>query len=212
MIELLKEYLLVKKRLPLAGLGVLHWERESARFDLGNRQFLPPRVNYSFSADPQEPTSELSEWLAARMGLDATEAMAKYRRFCEELIQLLASGNKPSWTGWGQWVKDEHGGIQFITDTGGTRLSPVTANKVIRDHAEHMVRVGEDNRSSVEMSQLLLKKEINYPIERIITWCWLVLAALWLSWHFYNRSFSTDALASPAPVKTTMAPKNYQEF
>jgi hypothetical protein len=211
--DLLKEYLLIKKDLPLIGVGVLQLRRVPSSFDIGNRQFLPPQITYELVPEVAVPTIELSNWLSARMGLDAAEALSRYKHFCEELLQLIDNGKKPLWKGWGQWGRDQQGVIQFRADTSGVQLSPVSATKIIRDNAEHMVRVGEDNRTSAEMNQLLQQKKVFYPIEKIATWSWLVLAALWLGWHVYSRSLTTDSFASPAKIKTTVTPtNNYQEF
>lgn len=210
--DLLKEYLLFKKKLPLAGLGVLYLQREPARFDVGNRQFIPPQQGYEFRNGVVEPMGELVDWLSARMGLDGAEAISRYQRFCDEMIQALSQQHTLSWKGWGSWTKDEQGALQFVADAGYVQLAPIKANKIIRDNAEHQVRVGEENRSSVEMSQLLHSKKDAFPIEKLITWSWVALAVLWLGWHIYRHPFTTSSFANPAPVKTLTSPKNYQEF
>ncbi|MFM8806437.1 MAG: hypothetical protein ACKOD1_03670 [Sphingomonadales bacterium] len=210
--DLLKEYLLFKKKLPLAGLGVLYLLREPARFDVGNRQFLPPHQCYEFRSGIVAPVAELVDWLSLRLGIDAADAGSRYQRFCDDAMRALNQQNTLSWKGWGVWKKDEQGIVQFQSDSSELPLAPVQANKVIRDNAEHQVRVGEDNRSSVEMSQLLQQKKVSFPIEKLVTWVWLALAVLWLSWHFYQHPFSTSSFANPTPVKVQSSLKNYQEF
>ncbi|MFM7646396.1 MAG: hypothetical protein ACKO41_06760 [Sphingomonadales bacterium] len=212
MIDLLKEYLLFKKKLPLAGLGILYMHREPAQFDVSNRQFMPPQIDYQFRAEPAEPIAELVEWLSARMGMDTSEAVSRYQRFCEELTQLLAKGDTPTWKGWGHWTKDAQGIVQFITDSGKEQLLPVAAHKIIRDDAQHQIRVGEDSKSSVEMSQLLQQKKAPFPIEKVIAWSWMALAFLWLGWHVYHHSLTTRSFANPALIKATDSPKNHQDF
>ena len=166
--DLLKEYLLFKKKLPLAGLGILYLQREPAQFDVGNRQFLPPRHIYEFRNGVVEPVAELVEWLSLRLGIDTADAVSRYQRFCDDAIRTLNQQNSLSWKGWGVWSKDDKGVLQFISDTHELQLTPVRANKVIRDNAEHQVRVGEESRSSVEMSRLLHKSKGVFPIEKVI--------------------------------------------
>lgn len=210
--DLLKEYLLFKKKLPLSGIGVLYLQREPARFDVGSRQFLPPQQGYEFRSGVVEPVAELVDWLSLRLGIDAADAVSRYQRFCDDMIRILNQQHSLSWKGWGAWKKDEQGTLQFITDSSIPQLAPVKADKIIRDNAEHLVRVGEENRSSVEMNQLLHQKKAPLPAEKIITWAWVVLAVLWMGWQLYNRSFTTSSFADPAPVKVLSSPQNYQEF
>ncbi len=210
--DILREYLLTEKKLPLAGMGVLYLQRDPARFDVGNRQFLPPQIAYNFLPEPVEHISQLVEWLSARWGVDAAEAVHRYRGFCEELAQLLSTQDQVSWKGWGQWKKDQQGVLQFVSDNDALQLMPVAATKIIRDNETHQVRVGEDSRSSVEMTQLLHQKKPSFNYEQTIIWAWLVLALLWLGWHLYNRSLTTDSLANPVRIEAVDSFKNYQEF
>lgn len=212
MTDLLKEYLLFKKKLPLAGVGILYLHREPARFDVGNRQFLPPQIDYRFKAEPAEPIAELVAWLSARMGMDAAEVVSRYQRFCEELLQPLTKGETLTWKGWGHWTQDQQGVLQFVTESPHEQLLPIAAHKIIRDDAQHQIRVGEDSKSSVEMSQLLQQKKAPFPLERLIAWSWLALAFLWLGWHIYHHTLSTRSFANPSLIKATDTPKNYQEF
>jgi len=210
--DLLKEYLLFKKKLPLAGLGILYLQREPAQFDVGNRQFLPPQHTYEFRSGVVEPVAELVEWLSLRLGIDTTDAVSRYQLFCDDAIRTLNQQNTLTWKGWGVWKKDDKGALQFISHSTELQLTPVGANKVIRDNAEHQIRVGEESRSSIEMSQLLHQTKGTFPIEKVIIWSWVVLAVLWLSWHLNQHSFTTSSFANPAPVKAITSPKSYQEF
>jgi hypothetical protein len=210
--DLLKEYLLFKKKLPLAGLGVLYLQREPARFDVGSRQFLPPQHLYEFRNGSVEPIAELVDWLSLRLGIDTADAISRYQRFCDDAMRTLNQQNTLTWKGWGVWKKDEQGNLHFNSDGGEWQLAPVVANKIIRDNAEHQIRVGEDNRSSVEMNQLLQKKKDAFPVEKLIIWSWVALALLWLGWHLYQHPFSTSSFANPTPAKVQSSPKNYQEF
>ena len=210
--DLLKEYLLFKKKLPLSGIGVLYLQREPAHFDVGNRQFLPPQQVYEFRSGDVESVAELVDWLSLRLGIDAADAVSRYQRFCDDMMRVLSQQSTLSWKGWGAWKKDEQGALHFTADSGDLKLVPVGANKILRDNAEHQVRVGEDSRSSVEMNQLLHQKKDPLPMEKLITWTWVALAILWMGWHLYNRSFTAGSFANPAPAKVLSSPKNYQEL
>ncbi|NDF97735.1 MAG: hypothetical protein EB101_02160 [Chitinophagia bacterium] len=212
MTDILQEYLLTQKKLPLAGAGVLYLNRVPARFDVGSRQFLPPDNSYTFRSEPVEQIEELVNWLSARMGLEPAEVITRYQRFCASFLQTLSSGATVSWKGWGSWQKDEKGALQFLVDLPAMTNAPVAAQKIIRDNAAHQVRVGEESRSSVEMAQRLQQSKTSFPIEKLLTWSWLLLAAAWLAWQLYNRPFQTSSFADPATIKAVDAPKSYQEF
>jgi len=210
--QLLKEYLLTNQSLPLAGIGVLHLQREPARFEVGERQFLPPRTLYTFREEAVDALGDMVEWLSARMGLEPAEVISRYQQFCSELSQSLTSGNGVIWKGWGSWKKDEQGVLQFVAEQSSVQHHPVRATKIIRENAAHSLRVGEESRSSVEMAERLQHKQRHFPFEKVITWAWLLVAIAWLGWIVYERSFSSFSFANPAVIKSADAPKTYQEF
>lgn len=210
--DILQEYLISQKKLPLAGAGVLYLNRTPARFDVGSRQFLPPENSYAFRTESVDNIEELVNWLSARMGLEPAEVITRYQRFCADLLQHLAAGAKVSWKGWGSWQKDEKGELQFIADPSLIQSRPVTAEKVIRENESHQVRVGEDSRSSVEMAQRLQQNKTPFPLEKFLTFSCLLLAVVWLGWQLYSRPLKPASFANPATIKAVESSKTYQEF
>lgn len=209
---LLKEYLLANQSLPLAGIGVIYSQRESAHFAVGERQFLPPRIVHTFRNEPVDAIGDMVDWLSARMGLEPADVITRYKQFCQELSQSLSTETSVTWKGWGHWQKDEHGVLQFFTEQTVVQDQPVQATKIIRENSTHSLRVGEESRSSVEMAERLQQKKSQFSYEKLITWSWLLLAIGWFGWLVYVRSFNSDSFANPAVIKSVNAPKSYQEF
>ncbi len=85
----------------------------------------------------------------------------------------ISSGEIIDWNGVGTLSRGLAGEIKFKSAVNNLGYEePVTAEKVIREKAEHMVRVGEDERTSAEMTEML-----NQPEEKKSYW-WAYALAL----------------------------------
>jgi 6-phosphogluconolactonase/glucosamine-6-phosphate isomerase/deaminase len=70
----------------------------------------------------------------------------------EELNHRLHQDKKLEWMGVGSFFVDENGTIQFQTKTNYVELhKPLHYQHVIREDAVHEMRVGEEQKSTVEM-------------------------------------------------------------
>ncbi len=71
--------------------------------------------------------------------------------------------------------------------------SPVAAEKVIREKADHMVRVGEEEKTSAEMTEML-----NQPEEKKSYW-WVyamiagILSVIFIGWHLSEKGVDINA-------------------
>lgn len=204
---------MANKRLPLSGLGLLQTVTHPAQLDIGNRQLLPPVATIAFSADTATAlTEDMMEWLTARTGQSTRQVTQQYQGFIDELLSSLQKNKLVEWKGWGAWSQTDQGVISFTASPTPLAAAPVPAEKIIRQDAEHQIRVGEDSRSSEEMARMLSKKKKNYPFESWIMWSWLIAVSLYLGWQLYTRQFKADSFADPSLIKTTDAPKSYREF
>jgi hypothetical protein len=80
----------------------------------------------------------------------------QFNSFAIDLKNQLIAGHKVEWANVGtlsKWITHE---IRFESAVQSQQLDPpVSATKIIRDKAEHIVRVGEEEKTSTEMSELL---------------------------------------------------------
>jgi hypothetical protein len=86
------------------------------------------------------------------------------------------------------------GEIRFDASLKGMTIGePVPANKVIRENAQHIVRVGEDRKTSAEMMERLI------PAEEKRSYWWAaaliigLLAFVFIAWYFSTRGLNTTS-------------------
>jgi hypothetical protein len=79
---------------------------------------------------------------------------------------------------------------------------PVVAEKVIRVKAEHIVLVGEKEKTSVEMEEYFAgspaKKNYSWLIAIILT----VLAVMFIGWYFSEKGFLTSSAGNQSVIKS----------
>ncbi|MEO8405984.1 MAG: hypothetical protein ABI480_15360, partial [Chitinophagaceae bacterium] len=110
----------------------------------------------------------------------------------------LSSGNKLQWTGIGTLSRGLSGETKFEPDT--ETISPalaIPAVKVLRENAEHTVRVGEDQKTSVEMRELLHttddgKKSLWWVVALVIA----ILSLIFIGYHFSTKGLTTSAASN----------------
>jgi len=96
-------------------------------------------------------------------------------------------------------IKLNSGVIEWRAD------KPLTANRVLREKAEHMVRVGEDERTSVQMEAMLTQEDSR----KSYWWAWALsialLALMFIGWYFSEHGMdpSTSANTRKADIETS---------
>jgi nucleoid DNA-binding protein len=182
MYDELLQYLLLYKELPVPGIGSFSLERRPAAADITNRVINPPVYQVSLREHTDPYPRHFFSWLAAQLSTSDHDARERFRQFSASLQSRLSSGKNIHWPGIGNLEPDEAGRIRFRPDiTEGE--APVPAQKIIRENAEHQIRVGEDMKTSVQMSEMLTVKpeKKRYPL--LFAWLLLLLCVAFIAWY-----------------------------
>ncbi|MDX1955285.1 MAG: hypothetical protein SFU20_07090 [Chitinophagaceae bacterium] len=198
----LYKYLITTGSLPLPGLGTLRVNQQSATYDIAGKQFLPP--TYHFSLDPEEKQSpgQVFEWLSTSLGIGDGEAIESLNSFANRFKHELGQSRKSIWEGVGAFKKDLAGVLSFqseeITPLG---LAPVQAEKVIHAHASHTMLVGDQEKTSEEMTAWLEGESTprNWPM--ILAWVLLGLSLLFLGYHFSKKGLNASAFGNEQTIE-----------
>jgi hypothetical protein len=168
----LYEYFVLRGQLILPGIGTFKMEKKPAESDFANRVIQPPSYQVVFQHSTATPSKSFFNWLSEKMSISYSEAIVGFNAFVYDLKSEILSGGKIVWPRMGHFTKGQ--GNEIIVDElkqGFQLETPVSAVKVIRDKAEHSIRVGEDQRTSSEMEEILHK---NNSIARR-WWIWPVI-------------------------------------
>lgn len=184
----LYEYFVLNHQLSLPGIGAFVLEKTPAKTEIVNRVIQPPSYSISFHQATSTPTKNFFVWLAGRMNISYSEAIVGFNAFAYDLRSEILSGGMVVWPKLGTLRGGP--GNEIFLDPANESLSPeapVPAEKVIRDNAQHTIRVGEEERTSGEMEELL-----HHEVKNARGW-WiaaLIIAAICLAVIVY--AFSTS--------------------
>jgi hypothetical protein len=184
----LHQYLIQHRILPVPGLGTFLLERSPAEADIPNRVILAPTYRVRYKAEVEPFPKHFFSWLGHMLNVTDREAQMRFEAFGSKLIGDTLQGKIVKWEGVGE-IRKKKDQFQF-TPQLLTGEDPVPSIKVIRQHAEHQVRVGEDLRSSGEMTRML-----NPPVSRkryplLVPLMLLVLAVIFITWYFFSYGFT----------------------
>lgn len=191
----LYQYLILHKQLNLPGIGTFFVEKRSADFDIADKIVRSPAFTISLQAGNNIPSKNFFSWLGSRLAVNEREAVIRFNDFLFDVKKQLSSGHKLEWSGMGTLSRGLGGDIHF--ETYVKEHSPgtdVPANKVLRENAAHTVRVGEQQKSSAEMIEILHHTETGKR-----SWWWpaalviMILAVIFIGYYFSTHGLNTSA-------------------
>jgi hypothetical protein len=199
LIPLFIEYLSAAKKLPLQGVGALGVKRIAAQLDISERQVISPATSLEFISEVADPgTGEFVAWLASKLGVEISQAELQYHQFINGWISSLQQQKNVSWKGVGGWQINENQSISFTPEMSPAFEGlPVRAEKLIRENSSHQVRVGEEHRSSEEMTALLTAKTKTVSMDWWLGVSALVLLVAFWSFYFFQYSLTPATIANP---------------
>lgn len=203
----LYQYLIQHKQLPVPGIGTFLVERIPAAVNFPERKIEPPVYGVSLQPVSNSPSKNFFIWLGATLQVSDREAVIRYNDFAFDLKNQLSGGDIVNWNGVGQLSKGLAGDIKFIPQEKRSLESSVKAEKVMREKAEHMVRVGEDEKTSAEMTELLShtdeKKSYWWAYALIVT----VLSVMFIGWYFSENGISMSSTSNSKKLVPAEVPK-----
>ncbi len=202
----LYSYLILHKNLPVPGIGTFLLQRHPAVADFPNKRILPPSYSVVLDKTEQTPAMSFYKWLSQALSSSDHEAVTKFNDFAFKLKNQLANGDIINWDDVGTISKGLGGEVKFIQQGKIILEEPVTAEKVIRVKAEHMVRVGEEEKTSEEMTTFLNqteeKKSLWWAAALIIG----LVAVVFLGWYFSENGVEVTSTANnkqASPIEST---------
>jgi hypothetical protein len=184
----LYQYLVLHKQLNIPGIGTFQVERIPADIDFIGKVVNPPAYTVALHHGNTTASKKVFSWLSDVFDISERDALSRFNDFAFELRDKVMAGDKLQWDGVGVLSKGLAGEIRFDASLKGMSIGdPVPANKVIRENAQHTVRVGEDQKTSGEMMERLV------PTEEKRSYWWAaalvlgLLALFFLAWYFSSR-------------------------
>ena len=193
MFQVLNAYLYQHRSISIPGLGTIYLETLPAHVDVADRTILPPQYKYRFDKYFDAPDREFFSYIAVHRGILDYEAIKWYNEVSFDLRNRIRNEDRVIWEGVGTFKKDDSGNVLF--DSGaedGELLTPTPAHRVNRLDAQHVLLVGDQERTNVEMNEWLAEEE---GVRRRKPW-WVIalivgiIALALLGWHFYANGWT----------------------
>ncbi len=191
MFQVLNAYLFQHRSISVPGLGTIYLETHPANIDVARRAMLPPRYHFRFDKYFDAPDKEFFSYIANQQNMLDYEAIKWYNEFSYDLRNQIRLEEKVKWDGVGILKKDYSGNVIFESVPDGlVFMEAIPAIRVNRQNAQHMLLVGDQERTNFEMNEWLSDENIS---KKRYWWIYaLVLAILalgFLGWHFYTNGW-----------------------
>jgi hypothetical protein len=209
----LYQYFILFKQLNIPGVGTFLLERKPAVVDFPNKQIQPPVYSIALHTTHRAPSKIFFNWLAGALHISDREAVVQFNDFAFDLKKQVQEGNKVSWTGIGTLSAGLAGEIRFEPALKNTSFeSPVKAEKVIRENASHFVRVGEDEKTSVEMTELLARPEASRNSWWVIAVVTGLLSFLFIGWYLSGHGVNVSATGYGKKIQASSPNNTYRQL
>ncbi|MGZ8559117.1 MAG: hypothetical protein ACXWWC_12320 [Chitinophagaceae bacterium] len=192
------------KQLNIPGIGTFLLERKPANIDFENKVADPPAYTVALHHGNTTPSKNIFSWLASTLNISEHDALNQFNDFALDIKRKVLAGDKLQWNGIGSLSKGMAGEIRFDAFLKDLKAGePVPAKKVIRENAQHSVRVGEQHKTSSEMIEMLASAE-----EKKTYWWAIALVAGLLAFIFIAIYFSSNGVtASSAANQQKLTPE-----
>lgn len=167
MYKAVRKFLALHHHLSLPGVGNFSVEKIPAQIDFANRVITPPSNQIKFSSEKQPPEKFFYNFLSNELNIDEVQAVRSFTDFTTQLHEDIQHDKPVVLKGIGELKKQSSSDvINFQPEAMPEYFPLLIAERVIRKNATHTVRVGEQEKTSVEMQSELNVREEILPEER----------------------------------------------
>jgi hypothetical protein len=156
MLGLFYQYLIHHQKVVLPGLGCVLVQRKPAISDFVDHVFLPPSHTFQLDQSHTNPSPDFFKWMSGKLNIAEEEAAMQVNEYVAELKREINAGKEISWDGVGIIRRGLDSGIELETiDTELPFEREVFGEKVIHQDSSHTILVGDEERNSADMTEIL---------------------------------------------------------
>lgn len=182
--QILFKYLAGNRQLSLPGIGRFLLTQEAASPNISDQQMLPPVMITRFISGDAPEDYLFTRYVSRQMMIPEDEARKNLSSYIQHLLQQLEQNGKARISPIGKLYSETDDHIGFTAQPIPGYLQPVSAKRTIRQDEVHLIRVGEDEKTNVEMADLLAEAPPSKKRWWIAPLLIGLLALGYLAWHF----------------------------
>lgn len=156
--EKLEKYFSIYKRVSIQGIGSFYAEKSPAQVDFINRAIHAPVYLIKYDNENHKTDERFYSFLSKEMHQSEADSIDKFDGFSQSLKEQLESAGTIQLHGIGTVSKSGDNYLFTPDSTVQNYFPDLVAERVIRQNAEHTVKVGEQHKTSTEMQEQLLRK------------------------------------------------------
>ena len=188
MFQLLHQYLIENSNLHLPGIGTLEFADMPARLDVADKQLQAPHKTLRLNSDINSQNKHaLMGFLSRQLDISEEQSYTVFQQFSESINSSLGTKRILYWDNLGAFQKDETGTVQFVQTSDIDQYLPsVSAERMIRQNAQHSMTVGDTETTNTAMQEYYDEPELAVKDN---WWLWAVVifvasaGLIWLK-HF----------------------------
>jgi hypothetical protein len=188
-LPLITKYLIQYRKVSIPNVGSFEIKYRSSELDVADKKILSPVFSTEYSPSDQVSQHQL-HYFASTLRSSKEMAGTDLLRFGTQLTQKLSEGAF-RWNGLGTLKNTDKEIVFEPEDIRPVGFDAIPASRVIREKSDHMVLVGEQERSSIEMTESLQpsgKPTRSYL--NLIGWIILLLVVAVIVFILFRNGFS----------------------
>ncbi|RYY61987.1 MAG: hypothetical protein EOO05_04430 [Chitinophagaceae bacterium] len=199
----LYQYFLLHRELQLPGIGTFLLERQPAEIDIANREIVAPVYSVALHHGHVSSSRKLYQWLASVYQIGESDAVVRFNDFVFDTRKKILDGKRLDWSGFGTLSRGLAGEIRFEPSEFRTFAGNLPATKVLRSNADHVVRVGEQDRTSASIVNVYQTEEEAPKAGRswILIVLLLIAAIVFIGYYFSVNGVTPASAGSRSTIK-----------
>lgn len=181
--QLIYKYFAGNGGLYLQNVGRFRLEHEAAESDISTRKLNPPKTLTRFYNEPVSEDYQLVKYIARHYVITDEEARKKLQSYTQSIIDEVQARGSANVSILGTLQKKPGEGYSFTSGVIPAYLQAVDAERPVRQDDVHLIRVGEDEKTNIEMADILSQTPGR-------TWKWWIIPVIagvlvlaYLAWY-----------------------------
>lgn len=214
MLGLFYQYLIRNDKIVLPGLGTVVLRRLSSESDIAGHTVSPPSYTFAWQQGSTTPPKRFFVWLGQQLNIAEEEAAMQVNNFVADVKREINAGKEIKWDGVGIIRRGFDSSIEFEPERRKLFFEEtVQADKVIHENSRHTILVGDAEKSSDQMNEILLfpdKKRFRLTPYTVAI-AMLVLALIFAAWYLFQHGLNATAVSGKTKLTPKEEPATYKQ-
>jgi hypothetical protein len=204
----LTRYLLQFHQVYIPSVGTIRLVQQPAQLDVASKQIRPPYFTFQFSEDGRITKHQLWQF-SSQLHFDETATRKALEDAGAHLKQHIQQ--QPfTWHEIGTFRIADHKMV-FEPQEHAPILQPVVAERVLREHVQHSVLVGDQLVLSDGHAQILEAEQRHWNWSRILGWAAVILSVFFILFYLYQHQFEATATGLHQHVEADTPHNTYEQ-